>query len=188
MPLDPDLTATYERDGIVRLPGAFIAWADRLLAAIDRVIARSQEPGYPLDREFGPAPQNPLSVSRAKGRVVVGGGLRFLVVGGENQGGVLATTLLQDSTHGVLAGLASQPLDPPTAVAANAEFELQGTGFLGFGDASGGGAMSSASNVPKAFSHRRGRMFGVPIDDPGDDSRRVLAPPYAGRAPVPLVS
>lgn len=80
MPLDPDLTATYERDGIVRLPGAFIAWADRLLAAIDRVIARSQEPGYPLDREFGPAPQNPLSVSRAKGGVVVGGTMALNVV------------------------------------------------------------------------------------------------------------
>ena len=80
MELDPRLKQTYERDGIVHLPGAFRDWADKLLAALDRVIEKGQDPAYPLDREFRAAPQNPLSVSQVKGGVVIGGTMALSVV------------------------------------------------------------------------------------------------------------
>ena len=62
MRFDPGWKQVYERDGVVHLPGAFADWADRLVGALDRVIAKSREPGYLLDRDFPLAPQNPLSV------------------------------------------------------------------------------------------------------------------------------
>ena len=80
MDFDPRWRETYERDGIVHLPGAFADWADRLVEALDRVIAKSREPGYLLDRDFPLAPQNPLSVSEAKGGVVVGGTMALAVI------------------------------------------------------------------------------------------------------------
>jgi hypothetical protein len=63
----------YQRDGIVHLPGAFANWVDALLGAIDRVVARSQEPGYVLQKPFRFAPQSPLRVAGGAGGVTVGG-------------------------------------------------------------------------------------------------------------------
>lgn len=80
MDFDPRWPQIYERDGIVHLPGVFSDWADPLLGALDRVIERSQQPGYQLDRDFRYAPQNPLSVSLAKGGVVVGGTMALAVI------------------------------------------------------------------------------------------------------------
>ena len=80
MRFDPGWRQVYERDGVAHLPGAFADWADRLVEALDRVIAKSREPGYLLDRDFPLAPQNPLSVSEAKGGVVVGGTMALSVV------------------------------------------------------------------------------------------------------------
>ena len=79
--IDPRLQATYRRDGIVHVPGAFDArWVAALRAAIDRVVERSRDPAWPRDREFRWAPQNPLSVSAAKGGVTVGGTMALNVV------------------------------------------------------------------------------------------------------------
>ena len=65
MDLDPRLKQTYERDGIVHLPGAFRDWADPLLAALDRVIEKGQDPNYPGD----PDPVRPAeSAPRLAGR------------------------------------------------------------------------------------------------------------------------
>jgi hypothetical protein len=65
--------ATYRRDGIVHLPGAFAAWVEPLLGAIDRVIAKASDPRYPRLRHFSLSPQNPLLVAGGSGGVDVGG-------------------------------------------------------------------------------------------------------------------
>ena len=71
----------YERDGIVHLRGAFDPrWVAALTAAIDRVIDRAADPQYPRDRDFAPAPQNPLIVAGGRGGVDVGGTMALNVV------------------------------------------------------------------------------------------------------------
>ncbi len=74
-----DLQA-YERDGIVRLHGAFAEWVQPLTAAIDRVIGHAQDPGYALERHFRFAPQNPLMVAGDSRGVTVGGTMALNVV------------------------------------------------------------------------------------------------------------
>jgi hypothetical protein len=71
--IDDAARATYRRDGIVHLPGAFADWVAPLVAAIDRVIVRSTEPGYDPQRSLRWAPQNDLRVMGAAGGVEVGG-------------------------------------------------------------------------------------------------------------------
>jgi hypothetical protein len=68
-----DQIESYQRDGIVHLPGVFEDWVGPLLGAIDRVVARSAEPGYALQKPFRFAPQSPLRVAGGAGGVQVGG-------------------------------------------------------------------------------------------------------------------
>jgi hypothetical protein len=78
--VDADTLRTYDRDGIVLLRGAFAEWVEPLIGAIDRVVQRSHEPGYALDREFRLSPQNPLHVSGGRGGVTVGGTMALGVI------------------------------------------------------------------------------------------------------------
>lgn len=71
--VDADQIATYRRDGIVHLPGAFADWAGPLLDGIDRVIEKAADPAYPRRRDFSLSPQNPLVVAGASAGVAVGG-------------------------------------------------------------------------------------------------------------------
>ena len=81
MNLNAQQRTTYENDGIVHLPGAFAGhWTHELLAAIDRVIAKSLDPSYRREADFALAPQNPLTVSSGSGGVEVGGMMALNVV------------------------------------------------------------------------------------------------------------
>jgi ectoine hydroxylase-related dioxygenase (phytanoyl-CoA dioxygenase family) len=58
--------ATYERDGVVRIAGAFSRqWVDDLTAAFDRVLARAEDPDYDR-RAVGRPGMRKLEVTRGK--------------------------------------------------------------------------------------------------------------------------
>ncbi len=71
----------YAEHGIVHLPGAFdTRWVTDMTQAIDRVVAKAQDPAYQRDVDFPYAPQNPLMVAGGAGGVEVGGTMALNVV------------------------------------------------------------------------------------------------------------